>query len=225
MREMYKQDLDHLGSDIERMAKYVARATNRARTTLANGDLILAEQTIDADDRIDDLADMVEATTLSMLALQAPVASDLRLITGAMKVSQTLERMGDLATHIAQIARNAYPEPPTPDPVQKLLLQMADMVCESVGKLEELIKKQNLDLASEIIDGDDEIDEMHVRIRRLVRDPELEISREQIVNATLLSRFLERLGDHTSKAAGRILYIVRGDSFTRNSGTSSSAAE
>ena len=100
--------------------------------------------------------------------------------------------------------------------VESVLNQMADTVCQSVEMLEKLVKARDLDLASKIIDGDDQIDDLHLQVRRLVRDPEVEMSREQIVNATLLSRFLERLGDHTSKAAGRVLYIVRGDSITHH---------
>ncbi|OKL48636.1 phosphate signaling complex protein PhoU [Boudabousia marimammalium] len=216
MRDAYKQDLDHLRDNLDRMIRYVSRATKRARSAMKETDLMLAEQTIDADDRIDDLADMVESTTLSMLALQAPVASDLRLITGAMKFSQALERMGDLATHVAQVARSSYPEPPTPEPIQSVLNEMADKVCDSVELLEKLLNEQDMSLVAAIIDGDDEIDEYNQRVRRLVADPEVEMTRQQIVNATLLARFLERLGDHAAKAAGRMLYIVRGDLITHH---------
>ncbi|AOZ73291.1 phosphate transport system regulatory protein PhoU [Boudabousia tangfeifanii] len=211
MREIYKQDLEHLGEDLERMARQVARATDRARVCLRDNDLVLAEQTIDADDRIDELADEIEANCLSMLALQGPVASDLRLIIGALKLSDTLERIGDFARHVASMARNSYPQPAAPEPIQTTLNQMADVCASSTALLVELITDHDLELADKIIAGDDLIDDYHLQVRRQVQDPANDLDRSQIVNATLMSRFWERLGDHTLKAANRVVFIIRGE--------------
>ncbi|OKL46556.1 phosphate transport system regulatory protein PhoU [Boudabousia liubingyangii] len=211
MREIYRQELSHLGNDLESLAKLVAKALDRARLALAEQDLELAEETIDADDRIDDLAMDIEGATMHLLALQAPVATDLRLITGTMRLAQNLERMGDMAMHVAQVARAAYPEPATPSQIQEILIQMAKRTLDMTLDLGTVIKSSDAELAQKIIDTDDEIDELHRKARRLIRDPEVELTRDQIINGTLLSRFLERTGDHASKAASRIIFMIRGE--------------
>ncbi|MBV7363341.1 phosphate signaling complex protein PhoU [Actinomycetaceae bacterium TAE3-ERU4] len=210
MRELYRLELNHLGEDLERMARYVARTINSAADALRTGDLALIDQAIDADERIDDLADQIEASTMSLLARQAPVAFDLRMVIGAMKLAQTFERMGDLARHICHIAKSLSPEQMNNEQLSSLLLEMATQVSHTSHAMADLVANEDSDLATRIIDADDKIDELHLQVRKLVRDESVPLTRQQVISATLLSRFLERLGDHATKAAWRILFIRRG---------------
>ena len=126
MRAIFNQELKQLGSDLESMANQVATAIERAAESLRQGDIVIAEQVIDADERINDLQRDIDDLCVMLLARQQPVAGDLRNVISALRMAQTLERQGDLARHVAAIARGRYPEPPVPEPVLGLILQMAD---------------------------------------------------------------------------------------------------
>ena len=117
MRDIFNQELRQLGSDLSSMASQVATAIERAAESLRNGDIIVAEQVIDADERINDLQRDIDDMCVMLLARQQPVAGDLRNVISALRMAQTLERQGDLARHVATIARGRYPEAPVPEPV------------------------------------------------------------------------------------------------------------
>ena len=119
MRQEFITQMDTLDEDLLRMSRYVRRAMERAVEAMNTCDVVVAEQTIDADDRIDELADHVDDQCVQLLALQAPVATDLRIVITSLRVSQTLERMGDLARHVAQIVRQSHPSKPAPEPIQQ----------------------------------------------------------------------------------------------------------
>ena len=125
--QIFNQELKQLGSDLQSMAAQVATAIERASESLRNGDLIVAEQVIDADERINDLQRDIDDMCVMLLARQQPVADNLRTVISALRMAQTLERQGDLARHLATIARGRYPEPPVPEPVLGLILRMADL--------------------------------------------------------------------------------------------------
>ena len=127
MRAIFNQELKQLGSDLESMANQVATAIERAAESLRQGDIVIAEQVIDADERINDLQRDIDDLCVMLLARQQPVAGDLRNVLSALRMAQTLERQGDLARHVAAIARGRYPEPPLPEPVLGLILEMADL--------------------------------------------------------------------------------------------------
>ena len=110
--QIFNQELKQLGSDLQSMAAQVATAIERASESLRNGDLIVAEQVIDADERINDLQRDIDDMCVMLLARQQPVADNLRTVISALRMAQTLERQGDLARHLATIARGRYPEPP-----------------------------------------------------------------------------------------------------------------
>ena len=101
MRENYRDQLQHNTDDLSEMSRLVEAAMSKATKSLLDASLELADQVISEDDVIDELGNKIENQTMSILALQQPVASDLRLLAGALKISGTLERMGDLASHVA----------------------------------------------------------------------------------------------------------------------------
>ena len=210
MRELYRQDLAQLGNELDRMSRNVARAIERATTALREGDLMMAEQTIDADDRLDDAARDIDQMCVALLALQGPVASDLRLILAALRLSQTMERQGDLARHLALIARSTYPNHSIAEQAAPLVNRMCDTAVQMATLMMRLVSSQDLSLAAQIQDMDDTLDDLQVDIRRIVGDDAVDLTRSQVVDLTLAARFLERFGDHTVSVSRRIVYIVEG---------------
>ncbi|WP_194785803.1 phosphate signaling complex protein PhoU [Actinomyces haliotis] len=210
MRDIFNQELKQLGSDLETMSSQVATAIERAAESLRNGDIIVAEQVIDADERINDLQRDIDDLCVMLLARQQPVASDLRNVISALRMAQTLERQGDLARHVASIARGRYPEPPVPEPVLGLILEMADQAVKAGRDVAELVRTRDLDLAQRIQANDSALDELHRRSFQMILDPANELSRQQVVDAVLMGRFLERFGDHSTSVARRVSYLVSG---------------
>lgn len=210
MRDIFNQELKQLGSDLETMSLQVATAIERAAESLRNGDIIVAEQVIDADERINDLQRDIDDLCVMLLARQQPVASDLRNVISALRMAQTLERQGDLARHVAAIARGRYPEPPVPEPVLGLILEMAEQAVRAGRDVAELVRTRDLDLAQHIQANDTALDELHRRSFQMILDPANELSRQQVVDAVLMGRFLERFGDHSTSVARRMSYLVSG---------------
>lgn len=192
------------------MGRGVSRAIDRATTALGEADITIAEQTIDADERLDENARTIDEMCVHLLALQGPVASDLRLILSALRLSQTLERQGDLARHLAAIARSTFPTRSIAEPAAGLITRMGRAAAE-MGALEErLIITHDTSIADEISRYDDTLDDLQVEVHRLIGDDSVSLTRRQIVDLTLGARFLERFGDHAVSAARRVVFIVEG---------------
>ena len=213
MRAIFNQELKQLGSDLESMANQVATAIERAAESLRQGDIVIAEQVIDADERINDLQRDIDDLCVMLLARQQPVAGDLRNVLSALRMAQTLERQGDLARHVAAIARGRYPEPPLPEPVLGLILEMADLAVRAGKDVARLISTRDLDLAAVIQSNDAELDALHRRSFQMILDPAHDLSRQQVIDAVLMGRFLERFGDHSTSVASRVAYLVSGASM------------
>ena len=213
MRAIFNQELKQRGSDLESMANPVATAIERAAESLRQGDIVIAEQVIDADERINDLQRDIDDLCVMLLARQQPVAGDLRNVLSALRMAQTLERQGDLARHVAAIARGRYPEPPLPEPVLGLILEMADLAVRAGKDVARLISTRDLELASVIQTNDAELDALHRRSFQMILDPAHDLSRQQVIDAVLMGRFLERFGDHSTSVASRVAYLVSGASM------------
>jgi len=210
MRAIFNQELKQLGSDLESMANQVATAIERAAESLRQGDIVIAEQVIDADERINDLQRDIDDLCVMLLARQQPVAGDLRNVLSALRMAQTLERQGDLARHVASIARGRYPEPPVPEPVMGLILRMADAAVRAGQNTSRLVATRDLELAALIEAQDTELDALHRRSFTMILDPANDLTRQQVVDAVLMGRFLERFGDHSTSVARRVSYLVLG---------------
>ena len=210
MRQEFITQMDTLDEDLLRMSRYVRRAMERAVEAMNTCDVVVAEQTIDADDRIDELADHVDDQCVQLLALQAPVATDLRIVITSLRVSQTLERMGDLARHVAQIVRQSHPSKPAPEPIQQKNDQMAKLVVQAAHNVVDALTDKDIKLAGKIQDQDDAIDDLEIEINKLVLDESIELSRQQIANILLLARFFERFGDHATSVARRLAFQIQG---------------
>lgn len=216
MRELFKQEMQQLGDDLEKQGREVARSMKRATESLKDANLALAEQVIDADKRIDALERNLDEMGISLLARQAPVAADLRTVVSALRISSTLERMGDLARHVAYVARGRYPERVNTGPIYDLLVEMAEHATIVGERVAELLDTHDLSLAERIEEEDNLLDELHQKSFSLILDPANEVDRQAIIDSVLLARYMERFGDHGVSIARRITFLVTGVNAERD---------
>src|SRR5215475_5243095 len=122
MREQYHEALDTISDRLVEMTRLVGSAMGRSTAALLDADLALAESVIAADDDVDNLQHELEDLALELLARQQPVATDLRTIVTSLRMSADLERMGDLALHVAKVARRRYPTSAVPPELRATIL-------------------------------------------------------------------------------------------------------
>lgn len=208
-----------MGEDLHHMATLVAEAIRNANVALATADLHLAEQVIQADMKLDALERDLDERCIRLLARQQPVATDLRIIISGLRMSASIERMGDLARHVAQVTRMRYPEKVLPASVEPLFARFAEASNTVAGDVVQLLSNHDLDLARKVEQDDDILDELHRDAFGATLGPDWDGSVEQTVDATLLGRYYERFGDHAVSVAHRITYLVTGDLSVDESGT------
>ena len=209
MRDAFHEDLDKISDQLVTMTTMVATALERATTALLEGDRTVAESVIAADDDIDTLRREIDDLAVDLLASQQPVATDLRMVVTAMHMSSDIERMGDLARHIAKVARMAAPNLAVPDDMRPIIAEMAAVGQRLVKATGDAISSKDVYAAVEIGRIDDAMDELHKKVFTTLLD-NWQHGMEAGVNATLLSRYYERFGDHAVAVADRIVYLVTG---------------
>lgn len=212
MREVYQSDLRHLVEDLVAIAELVEVALVDASAALAQGDLALAERVITADSHIDVAQVELDEKIVELLARQSPVASDLRLLVSALRMSSSLERMGDLAAHVAIVARRRHPELVVPERHREEVRSLAELALASVRDAKTVIAERDLALAAQVETRDDRIDDLQQGIYRSITRSE-EYTTAQVMDLTLLVRFYERLGDHAVSLVRRVGFLVTGDSI------------
>ena len=211
MRKLFREDLHNLGDQLSEVAVLVAEAMEKGYRAFETADVQLAEEVISADALIDAKQNVLDEKAIELLSLQGPVASDLRLIVGALRMSTSLERMGDLARHIAQLARLRYPDPVAPSQLMPVYRQMAQKDVTIAKKLVELLVTRQLDLVAEIYALNEQIDQLHAGVFTAIAQPDWEASAATTADATLASRFFERFGDHGVSVARKVQYLVTGE--------------
>lgn len=211
MRKLFQEDLHNLGDQLTDIAGLVAEAMEKAHRSFDSVDLQLAEEVIAADAQIDAMQNGLDEKAIELLALQGPVAGDLRLIVGALRMSTSLERMGDLARHIAQLARLRYPDPVAPEPLVDVYARMAEKDVKIARKLGELLVTRNVELVSEIDVLNEQINELHAGIFTTIASSDWDASAATTADSTLASRFFERFGDHGVSVAKKVHYLVTGE--------------
>ena len=211
MREVFHQSLEDVQGRLVEIAELVAVAIDRATRAFGSSDVSLAEEVIEADAIIDEKAVALDELAIEILARQQPVARDLRIVVTALRVSASLERMGDMAEHIAQLARSRFPERAIPKGLKSTFTRMGELDVEVARKLAELLRTQDLRIAEEIRDADDDIDELHVSVFEKVLGDSWKGEATATVDATLASRYHERFADHAVSVAKKVVYLATGD--------------
>jgi len=210
MREAYQTQLDGLLEELAVMCTSVGRAMRKATDALLNADLSLAEEVISEDLRIDELRNRAEENSFALLALQAPVATDLRTVLAVIHAAESLERMGDLALHVAKTARRRHPNPVLPEEVRPYFEQMGQVAVALARKTEQVVRTQDVELAKSVENDDDEMDNLHRELFTVLMDKNWPHSVAAAVDVTLLGRFYERFADHAVSVAKRTVFVVTG---------------
>jgi phosphate transport system protein len=210
MREAYHVELDQLAGNLAAMSLQVAEAMERATKALLEVDLGLAEQVISDDSKVDDARAECEEQAYALLALQAPVATDLRTVLAAIHAAESLERMGDLALHVAKAARRRHPEPVLPTSVQPYFAEMGAVAVRLARQAEVVIKTKDITAAKTLESDDDQVDDIHKHLFTVIMDRDWPYGVAAAVDVTLLGRFYERFADHAVSVARRMVFVVTG---------------
>src|SRR6185312_16104176 len=211
MRDVYHEELDSIGATLIEMSGLVASALNEATEALMNADLQLAEKVIAADDKVDGLQKALDARALDLLARQQPVAGDLRTIITSLRMSADLERMGDLARHVAKVARRRYPQSAIPPELRGTIVEMGDIAAELVAKVGSIIAARDVEAALALESEDDEMDRLHRGLFKALMDEKWKHGIETAVDVTLCGRYYERYADHAVSVAKRMVFLVTGE--------------
>lgn len=211
MREVFQQELREVQDRLVEMARLVEVSIDNATRAFIESNVALAEQVIAEDPRIDGAASELDELAINILARQQPVARDLRIVVSALRISASLERMGDLSEHIAQLARYRFPDKVVPKSLRKTFKELGTLDVEIAKKLTELLQSEDLGLAEEIRNDDDRIDELHVSVFEAVLSETWKGAAVDTVDSTLASRYHERFADHAVTIAKNIQYLATGD--------------
>lgn len=210
MREIFTAELAALGQDLESMSSLVEAAIERAGTALLTTDLPLAEEVIAADHAIDTLERALDERCVLLIAQQQPVAGDLRIVISALRMSASLERMGDLARHLAELTRLRYPSAVVPEPITDLFRQMHGGAVRIAGEVTAVLRSRDVAMAQAIDSDDDLLDRLHDETFTATLGGQYPLTPQQIVDVTLAARYFERFGDHAVSVADRVVYLVTG---------------
>jgi phosphate transport system protein len=211
MRSAYYDQLDLIVDELVSMTHLVQQSVVRATHALLTADAHVADQVVSDDAATDAARDRVEDQVFELLALQQPVAGDLRMLIAASRMVADLERMGDLSVHVAKVARLRAPENAVPAEMVPTMTRMAEVAVAMVGAAGRVIADRDVDAALELEAEDEEMDELRRRSFRLMLGDDWAHGVEPAIDLALLGRYYERIADHAVSLARRVVYLVTGE--------------
>ena len=214
MRTAYFDQLDSIVDELVDMTQVVQVAVARATQALLTADAEIAERVISDDAAIDAARERVEARSFELLALQQPVASDLRMLVAALRMVADLERMGDLSVHVAKVARLRVPQVAVPAEIVPTIERMATVAEKMVGTVAGIIAERDVEGARRLEEDDEEMDQLRRSSFRLMLADSWPHGVEPAVDIALLGRYYERIADHAVSLARRVVYLVTGETVT-----------
>jgi phosphate transport system protein len=215
MRDLFHDQLDGIIGDLVTMTRTVRTATHHATEALFSADAGAAEQVIAADADVDRSREEIEERSFELLALQQPVASDLRMLVAALRMVGELERMGDLAVHVAKIARLRYPEKAVPPEIEDTIRQMASAAEQMVDAAANVIETRDVQAAHALESKDEEMDQLRRSIFAQLLSEDWLAGIEPAIDIALLGRYYERIADHAVSIGRRLVYLVTGERTLR----------
>ena len=213
MKDEYSDELLSVNNALVQMTRLVGSAMNQATRSLLDADLRVAEAVIDGDAEVDLLTGAVEERCFDLLAIQQPVGGDLRVVIGALRIAASLERMGDLAEHVAKQARMRYPRPAVPQELRGTFAVMGGLAEAIVSKTGAVIATKDVSRAADIAAHDQEMDRLHRELFTIVMSESWTHGVEAAIDVTLLSRYYERYADHAVSVTRRVVTIVTGEPY------------
>ena len=211
MRATYHRHIEDILSDLVHMTQKVAIAVRLSTTALLEAQIHLAEQVIGDDAELDRMYTDIEERVFTLLARQAPVAGELRTLVASLRIVTDLERMGDLAAHVAKIARMRYPEVAVPDRLRPSFVAMGDIAETMVIIAGETLNTRSVERATELGARDEEMDDLRLSLFRVLLGEAWEYDVEAAIDAALLGRYYERIADHAASMGRLIIYVVTGE--------------
>ena len=210
LRSAFQDELDGVTQSLLDLSSLVSSAITQATHALLTADLSEAEAVIAADDRVDEIQHELDARIIDIIARQQPVASDLRALVTALRMSADLERMGDMAHHIAKITRLRHPGAAVPSELLLTIEEMGKVARLISDKVGGIIDSKDIDKALEVEKDDDEMDLLHRKLFTALLEPSWPHGIETAIDMTLIGRYYERYADHAVSVSRRIHFQVTG---------------
>lgn len=211
MRDAYREQLDAVTGRLIGMVRKAGEQMRWATKALLSADLSLAEKVVAADPSINRDQLEIDEQIIELMATQSPVASDLRFVTSALRTTADIERMGDLAVHVAKIARMRYPDYAVPEELRNTFALMGSTAENMADKASSVLRSRDLESASELARDDNEMDQLHRSLFLALLDDNWDRGIEAAVDIALLGRYYERFADHAVEIAGNVRYLVTGE--------------
>ena len=210
IRSVFQDELDSVSQTLFELSVMVSDSMAKATSALMTKNLSLAEEVITFDEKIDTVQHDLDARIIDIIARQQPVASDLRALVTALRMSADLERMGDLAHHVAKVVRLRHPAAAVPDQLMSLIDSMGVTAEKIAAKTGVVISTRDTTLAAQVEKDDDEMDLLHRQLIAVLIAPTWEHGVETAIDLTLLGRYYERYADHAVSVARRVIFLVTG---------------
>lgn len=211
MREEFQAELTEVTRLLVTMAESVRAALRKATSALLTADLEAAEAVMQRDADVDAIFSQVEAKVADIIVRQAPVAVDLRRAITALHISADLERMGDLAEHVAKTAARRHPSPAVPAELRPVFKGMAEIADQMAEKITSVLATSDAGLAAELEKDDDAIDDLERQLFKIMLADDWPYGAETAIDGALLGRFYERYADHAVNISEHTIYLVTGE--------------
>jgi phosphate transport system protein len=210
LRSAFQDELDGVTTTLVELSTIVTESMVKATHSLLTASVTEAEEVIASDDRVDRIAHELDSRIIDIIARQQPVASDLRALITALRMSADLERMGDMAHHVAKITRLRHPAAAIPSELLLTMEEMGKSVKIVADKCTEVIADRDLNKALEVEVDDDEVDRLHRKLFTSLLDESWPHGTETAIDITLIGRYYERFADHAVSIARRVYFLVTG---------------
>jgi len=211
MRNIFHEELESITADHLKMTALVRDAISNATTALLTADLQLAEKVITDDLAVDLIHHDLDERTISIMARQQPVASDLRRLVSSLRISADLERMGDLAHHVAKLARMRYPNKAVPAELVEVISEMGAAALQILDKMAVVLEFRDTNRAREVETDDDVMDTLQRQLLGTILGPTWVHNVEFAVDMAFASRYYERFSDHAVSIAQRVYFTETGE--------------
>ena len=210
MRTRFHEQLDALTRSIAEMCGLAGIAMQHATQALLEADIVMAETVISETDELAERGTQAETDAFSLLALQAPVATDLRKVVSSLRDVADADRMRALAWHVAKTVRRRHPAHAVPDDVNDYFVQMGRIAVTISSDAKDAVLSGDPAEAARLASDDDAMDELHRQLFSVVMDPRWPHPVGTAVDVTLLSRYYERFADHAVEIGRRVIFEATG---------------
>lgn len=211
IRSVFQDELDNVSQSLVDLTAMVSTSMTKATSAILSCDLKLAEEVIATDVKIDESQHETDSRIIDIIARQQPVASDLRALVTALRMGSDLERMGDLAHHVAKIARMRHPNAAVPPELVSIIQAMGVTAVAITEKTGVVIATRNTQMALEVEQDDDVMDDLHRKLIAVLIEPTWKHGIETAIDLTLLGRYYERYADHAVSISRRVYFLVTGE--------------